>query len=320
MNTDKEHECFGSAMGEICLLPKITCPGEYVIECEADFEARFASLADSVVKDCRDNGIKLILLSGPTCSGKTTAAKKLTTALESEGFAVHLISIDDFFFDRSTLLMQPEPESGKLDYDSVRAIDIEYFGRCIPELVKNGFSRLPVFDFESGSRSSYRKLQARKDVENVYIIEGIQAVYPEVAGLLSEFDTRSIFISVRHSIRVGNVLFSPDEIRLMRRLVRDEERRGAAPEFTFLLWQSVRENEVSSILPHADRCDYYIDSVMGYEIHMLCPYLKKVLRQIPFENEFFRVGEKMFEKLADVEGIASNLLPCDSLYYEFIDP
>lgn len=307
---------------EIALPRSIGSPEELIRLCEEDFELRLEAVSSSVICDCRDRGVRLISLAGPTCAGKTTAAKKLTASLEAAGYAVHLISIDDFFYDREYLheLAKKEGMGDELDYDSVRAIDLYCLEECVKALVGEGKASIPIYDFESGNRSSYRELASHEEKENVYIFEGIQAVYPEVNALLSSVRSRSVFIAPKRSIRIENTLFAPDEIRLMRRIVRDKERRGASPEFTFFLWKGVRANEISSIFPYADRCDYFIDSTMGYEIHILKPYLEGALSNIPSESAYFDKAQTMLACIKGIEKISPSLLPTFSLYYEFIPP
>ena len=307
---------------EIVLPRRIESPEELIRLCEEDFELRLENVASSVIRDCKDGGVRLISLSGPTCAGKTTAAKKLTVALEAAGYAVHLVSIDDFFYDREYLhdLAKKEGGADELDYDSVRAIDLYCLEECVNALVGKGKASIPIFNFESGNRSSYRELVSHDEKENVYIFEGIQAVYPEVSALFSWVRSRSVFIAPKRSIRIENTLFAPEEIRLMRRIVRDKERRGASPEFTLFLWKGVRANEMSSIFPYAEGCDYFIDSTMGYEIHMLKPYLESALSDIPSESVYFDKAQAMLSCVEGIEKISPSLLPPFSLYYEFIHP
>ena len=113
-------------------------------------------------------------------------------------------------------------------------------------------------------------------------------------------------------------MYLPNEIRLMRRLVRDYRFRASTPEFTFYLWQSVRANEEKSIFPYADRCDYFIDSTMPYEIGMLKPYLQTIFARIPKENAFWSDAEKILKKIDAIEEISSDYITENSLYKEFI--
>ena len=152
----------------------------------------------------------------------------------------------------------------------------------------------------------------------VFLFEGIQAVYPKVIDMLDDAPDRSVFMCVASSITVGDVTFEPNEIRLMRRLVRDEAKRGAVPTFTLHLWHSVRENEEKSIFPEADKCDFKLDSTMPFEIHMLKPHVERIFAAHPVEGEDAPVANELLRKLSGVQGISHEYLSENSLYHEFI--
>ena len=291
---------------------------------EREMDERLTACAAAISADCVAHGVRVIRLSGPTCVGKTTAAQKLTEALEAAGRVVHPISIDDFFFGRDVLhQMAAERGDQKLDYDSVKTIDLEALRTCVQELMERGSARIPVFDFVTGYREGYRELTIPEGEEPVFLFEGIQAVYPEVAALFEGVSDRSLFINVmRDTIlydREGNErVFTPERIRLLRRLVRDEAKRGSSPDFTLELWHSVRENEVNAILPHAEACDYGIDSNMVFDIHMLAPHLRRIFREQPCDGDEVAVQDTILAAIDGVEGISDACLDPNSLYHEFI--
>lgn len=312
MNTD--HDSY------ICVPRQLAAPAVTVADYEAELEARISALAERAVEDCDREGIRLLSLAGPTCAGKTTAAKKLTEGLLRRGYAVHIVSLDDFYYDHETLHKMAEENGGFLDYDSVNVMDLPLLRACIEGLMEKGEAQVPVYDFESGSNDARRTVKAEKGKKNIYFFEGIQAVYPEISPMLRRYPSKSMFISVMRGISVDGVNFSSEEIRLCRRIVRDSDRRGATPQFTLSLWDGVRANEERAIFPYAGECDYFADTTLGYELHVLYPYLVPLLQSIERDSEVFGVADGLLGKLTGVVGIPSSLLPQNSLYYEFITP
>lgn len=295
-----------------------------VREKEKEFDDRLSAAARCLCAEVVDRGVRVIRLSGPSCAGKTTTAHKLTAELEAAGRVVYPISIDDFFYSRDRLeAMAQERGDGRLDYDSVAAIDLSALASCVGELLEGGHTRIPVFDFVAGEAREHRELRVAKGEEPVFLFEGIQAVYPEVAALFDGVSDRSIFINVmRETVLVSpqgeERVFSPEDIRLLRRLVRDEAKRGASPDLTLTLWHSVRDNEERSIYPYAPACDWGIDSNMGFDVHMLAPHLRRIFAEKPCDGEEAAEEKEILASLEGVEGISSACLGGDSLYHEFI--
>lgn len=291
---------------------------------EREVDERLTACAAAISADCVAHGVRVIRLSGPTCVGKTTAAHKLTEALEAAGRVVHPISIDDFFYGRDVLhRMAEESGSNRLDYDSVKTIDLQALGQCVRDLMERGSARIPVFNFVSGYPEGYRDLTVPEGEEPVFLFEGIQAVYPEVTALFEGIPERSLFINVMKDTvlfdEAGNErVFPPDRIRLLRRLVRDEAKRGSSPDFTLTLWHGVRENELRSILPYADACDYGIDSNMAFDIHMLAPHIRRIFAEQPCDGDEVAEQDAILVSIEGVEGISDACLNRDSLYHEFI--
>ena len=156
----------------------------------------------------------------------------------------------------------------------------------------------------------------------MFLFEGIQAVYPQVTALFADIPSRSIFSNVRKNIVLTDGeeerVFTPDFIRLLRRLVRDEAKRGTTPDFTLALWKSVRDNEESAIFPFADDCDYTIDSTMAFDIHILTPHLRRIFEEHPCDGREVERAEAILTAIRGVEGIPDGCLAPNSLYHEFI--
>ncbi len=281
----------------------------FVNKCEQDFEDRLDKAAGQIV----NSKIMNILLSGPTCAGKTTTANKVIKEFHNVGKEVTVISLDDFFYERNEI--REVKENKKIDYDSVEVIDLELLRKCIRSAKAGNNIKVPIFDFVSQSRIGYN---AHYITENeVVLYEGIQAVYPEVT---SSFDDEfiGVFINVDEDVTLNGIYFSRDDIRLVRRLVRDRKFRGASAEFTFYLWETVRENEDKSIFPNKNICSVQIDSFMGYELFLMKPYIIDVLSEVPPESKYFERASKMMAKFSALDEISYDYIPKGSLYTEFL--
>ena len=256
-------------------------------------------------------------LTGPTCSGKTTAAKLLTHAFEADGRRVHVISVDDFYYDKTHLLELTRKKGlDTLDYDSEDTIDIDLFGACVESLRAHRSTQLPRFNFHTGLREAGERIVPSD--EDVFLFEGIQILYPRVDEILRSDSYRCIRIEPLSAVEVGGVCYVPNELRLMRRLVRDFRFRSTSPEFTLMLWQSVRSNEDASIFPNVHRCHYSIDSTMPYEVGILKPYLEEILPLVPQNDPQICVAKGILERMKSVSPINADLICENSLYKEFI--
>lgn len=287
----------------------------YVAQCERAFEMKLDAACEAV---CAVEGLKLIGLSGPTCSGKTTTANKLIANLSRLGKTVHIVSIDDFYYDRAQLTARAEANGCEIDYDSIDTIDFDALRECVREVFTDEKTLVPRYDFKSGTRIGYTEYEY--DDNDLFIFEGIQAVYPEITALFREYCYRSVYICAEEPIEIGGQIFLPNEIRFMRRMVRDYNFRAASPEFTCFLWESVRANEEKNIFPYAPDCDIRINSTMPYELNMLVPYLLPLLAQIEETSEFYAPARALMARIAGaaIVPISSAYLAENSLYHEFL--
>ncbi len=286
---------------------------EYVRACDADFEARL----DEVMKDvCSREQLRYVTLSGPTCSGKTTASRKLISEFSERGREVKTISLDDFFRDRSVLEAEAAAENRPLDFDSERALDIPALKAFIDALHAGVPAPLPKFDFVAGGRVSISEFTPKET--DIILFEGIQAIYPVFTDLIKGIPCLSLIISVEDSLTVGDVTLSPRTVRLMRRLVRDYRFRGAAPEFSFQLWEGVTANEDKNILPFTDQAELHINSLLGYEACMLKPYLDPLMKSVPADSPYKKSADSLLHALDGIDVISADYLPENALYREFI--
>ena len=288
----------------------------YIDQCEKSFHNNVVALSQKLMSI---EGLRLIGLTGPTCAGKTTAAAILIEQMQSAGRKVHLVSVDDFFRDQPhgrSLMNEPDGEK-RLDFDSIDALDFELFSQCLSELMMTGKTNVPKYDLGAGRRVGFVELLA-PDQTDVILLEGIQVVYPEISELLHQYTYHSIYIDVGSALAVGDSVFRPEDVRLMRRLVRDYHFRSSEAEFTFFLWHSVRANEEKNIFPHVHLCESRLDSLMGYEIGLLRPYLETVLSQLDADSECRSRAEDILKSIANVAPLNPCWLPSNALYREFI--
>ncbi|MBR7101532.1 MAG: hypothetical protein IKC74_04520 [Clostridia bacterium] len=283
---------------------------KYVLECEEKFHKYLIDISARV----QESGADIILLSGPTCSGKTTLANKIIDDYTENGKDVKVVSIDDFFNDREGIRVVKENE--KIDYDSVDALDFECLEKCVYDLeTKREFS-VPRYDFLTQKRVGYETFKMNENT--VVIFEGIQAVYPEIYGLFSNYDHIGIFTNVDNDVMVNGVHFSRDDIRLSRRIVRDRKFRGATADFSLYLWESVRENEDKNIYPNKNICKIQMDSFLDYELFVIKKYIIEVLKDVLPESKYYGKATELRNKFLSLPEISFDYVPADSLYTEFL--
>ncbi len=291
---------------------------EYIRKCDADFRERLYGVADAVARSFEGKRrIRLVSLSGPTCSGKTTAASMLAARLSEHGKRVHIISIDDFYYDRDYLHeLSVRKGIDGIDYDSEDTIDLSALDVFIDEALSGESAHCPTFDFKTGNRSGYKLVESGEN--DVFIFEGIQAIYPSVTALFEPHGSVSLYIAPLTPISVGDKVFLPDDIRFMRRIVRDANFRNTTADLTMHLWQNVRANEEKNIFPYADTCVYRIDSTHAYELGVLKPYLDSYLATVPADSENYATARRLLEDIADIAPMDASLIGDNSLYKEFV--
>lgn len=286
---------------------------EFVHEVEAAYAAQIEKILPKLVSAKE----RIFTLSGPTCSGKTTTAHQMLDAFAAAGKRVAVVSIDDFFLSREDLSERQHcSPDGQLDYDSLAALDFDYFCECADLICTGKEARLPQYDFVTGQRVGYRTLSP--DSYDVVLFEGIQAIYPEVTAHLRRFPVCEVAIGVRKDVCVNGICFDKREIRLMRRILRDFRKRAASAEFSLFLWRSVAQNEEKNILPYEDDVTIRIASFLPYEVFVLKKPLCEVLATVPKESAYYAQAQELIAKLAPLPEIAEDYVPKDSLFWEFL--
>ena len=262
------------------------------------------------------SGKKFIALSGPTCSGKTTASERICNEFLSRGIRVKTISIDDFYIDRNILLERAKASGKPIDFDSPTTINRALLAECVHRLRLGEVAELPHYSFVEGKCTSVTPF-CGKDAD-YFLFEGIQAIYPNVLDILGRDDVVSLAIRPATSLMVDGKLFSSHGLRFARRLVRDFRYRSAAPEYTFYLWEGVRANEELHILPHEDTLDFLIDSTMAYEPFVIRDYVMHYLSLVPKQNRYYTQALTLMKEYATIPSISSDCVPDHSIFREFI--
>lgn len=279
---------------------------DFILLCEDNYKAQ---IIDTAEKISSDKNIRFIMLSGPSCSGKTTTAAILFKELAKYGKQAEVVSIDDFYRDR----IKDEP---KPDFESAAAIDLEYFGKCVAELTGGREAQLPTFDFSAETRSGYHPHRLAEN--EIIVFEGIQAMYPEILCHIPNEKRKTIYISVSEDVMAYGHYFSGRDIRFVRRLVRDYKFRSSSPARTIGLWDDVVANEEKVIIPEGKKADFVINSLMLYEINVMKNYILESINYDLCNKDEFRIFEELKQRYENVPEMPSHLIPGDSVFREFI--
>ena len=291
----------------------VSINNEFVYECDRTFEKE---LAGAVEKICFGKGARIIGLTGPTCSGKTTAANCLISVLQRHNTGVCVISLDDFYKIQSQRANINLAQIEQIDFDSPETIDSELLSSFTEQLFRQGRAEMPIYDFGSGQRLKSRIVEIHDG--DVVIFEGIQVLYENLGFILRDFGGEILYICPESGIDIDGVKFVPNEIRLLRRIVRDRLFRSSGAEFTLSLWKSVRQNEERNIFPHIKDDCVRVDTTMAYEMNVLKPYLETAIEEISADSKYFSFGQSILEKLSGVNPIGRDAIGKSSLYNEFV--
>ena len=245
---------------------------------EAFHENKLAQVAGCVAEANRERGVRLVLISGPSSSGKTTFAKRLGVQLRVLGLNPVLISLDDYFVDREKT---PRDENGEYDYEALEAIDLEQFNDHLKRLERGESVDIPRYDFISGTRQ-WHDNPLQLDERSVLIVEGIHGLNPALTPGVPESRKFKIYVSCFTSVALDNVSrIATSDNRLLRRLTRDYRTRGNDALSTLARWESVRRGEEKHIFPYQENADVMFNSSLFYEISVLRRFAEPILREVP---------------------------------------
>ena len=279
---------------------------------EALQEKKLAKIAEDIAQR---KGVKLVLLAGPSSSGKTTSCKRLSIQLAVNGLKPLQISLDDYFVDREKT---PKDASGEYDYESIYALDLDLINEQFNALFRGEEVDLPKYDFPSGkSIKSGKKLKLEPN--NVLVVEGIHALNPELTAHIPEEQIYRVYASALTTILLDNHNYIPTtDNRLLRRIIRDYKYRGVSAQETIHRWPSVRAGENKWIFPFQENADAMLNTAMLYELSVLKMQAEPLLQQVPENCEEYAEAYRLLKFLKYFKGIPYNNLPPTSLLREFL--
>lgn len=284
---------------------------QMINEAERRYEAQLHAAAAEILAS---RTIHVVTVSGPTCSGKTTTTEKLKNQLVLAGHPVFLVSFDDFFRNRDTL---PKNTSGRVDYDTAASLDLTLLGSCLERLVRGEQTILPKYDFKTGTRCGTVPYIPHEN--DLILLEGIQAMYPEIRQYLPQTRTYSMVIMPNADVTTPDgKIITAREIRLLRRLVRDVWMRGTSAEKTLSMWADVCANEDANIFPYVAQADFRMDSYLDYELYIIAPLIRTLLADLPKEREGHAYAKDLLVRLSAYQAMPADGVPRDSVFREFI--
>lgn len=279
---------------------------------EALQEKKLAKIAEEIASR---KGVKLVLLAGPSSSGKTTSCKRLSIQLAVNGLKPLQLSLDDYFVDRDKT---PKDENGDFDFESIYALNLDLLNEQFNALFRGEEVELPKYDFPSGkSVKSGKKLKLEPN--NVLVVEGIHALNPELTAHVPEEQIFRVYASALTTILLDNHNYIPTtDNRLLRRIIRDYKYRGVSAQETIRRWPSVRAGENKWIFPFQENADAMLNTAMLYELSVIKMQAEPLLQQVPENCEEFAEAYRLLKFLKYFKGIPYNNLPPTSLLREFL--
>lgn len=282
-------------------------PAKLIFDAEKHYREQMSKIASEIASN---GNYKIILMAGPSSSGKTTSSNIIRDRLSELGYESIVVSMDDFFLNRD---QTPKLPNGDYDFENVTALDLEYLNKFIQDMFDKGEALMPQFNFKTGNREpEYKKIVL--NYNTIVIIEGIHALNPIVFKSHQENMYR-IYISVNSNFESDNELAIPaQKLRLMRRLIRDYRTRGMTISHTLKIWQNVLDGEDMYIKPYKNTANFLINSAHAFEPLMYADKLLPLLKEdssVPLALELIAMLEKC-------NTLSPTLLPEDSLLHEFL--
>lgn len=279
---------------------------------EALQEKKIIQIAEEIAQR---QGVKLVLLAGPSSSGKTTSCKRLSIQLAVNGLKPLQISLDDYFVDRERT---PKDENGEYDYESIYALDLQLINEQFNALFRGEEVELPKYDFQTGkSKKSGKRLKMQPN--NVLVVEGIHALNPELTSQIPNEQIFRVYASALTTILLDNHNYIPTtDNRMLRRIIRDYKYRGVSAQETIHRWPSVRAGENKWIFPFQENADAMLNTAMLYELAVIKAQAEPLLQQVPENCEEHAEAYRLLKFLRYFKGIPYNNLPPTSLLREFL--
>ena len=284
---------------------------EKIIE---DTQEYYFSQIDNAVKGIIEDNSKVVLLAGPSGSGKTTTAKNIAKSLNEKGKIAHVVSIDDFYVGKGNYPLLPD---GSEDFESVYSLNLDLFRKTVDDILTRDSVSLPRFDFATSTRED-NAYTLNLSVDDIIIFEGIHALNPLLLPENHKSEVFKLYVAVKTQIYQNDTLvLSSKEIRLIRRMIRDNLFRNYEHQRTVRIWQNVLDGEEKYIRPFMKEADFVIDTIHPYEIGVYKTILENTKSLEGFEKES-QVINGLVKKLSHFESVNFNLIPKTSMIREFI--
>ncbi len=285
---------------------------DYILLDEALHEKKIANIADEIA---RREKAKVVLIAGPSSSGKTTFAKRLEIQLKINGLKPKTISVDNYFVERKD---NPKDENGENDYECIEAIDTKLLNEHLVKLLNGEEVQLPTFNFKTGQKE-YKGNTMKLAEDEILIMEGIHCLNDKLTYLIPKEQKFKIYISCLTVLNIDYYnRISTTDSRLIRRIVRDNQFRGYSALHTLRMWQSVGRGETKNIFPFQEEADAMFNSSLIYELSVLKDYAMPLLQEITNKMPEFSEAKRLYAMLQYFESIPEEYVPSHSLLREFI--
>jgi uridine kinase len=280
---------------------------------EAIHHQQLSMIGDMITEQRRN--LRIVLISGPSASGKTIFTQRLLTHLRINGLKPRLLMLDNYFLD---IEQRPRDEQGNIDSDSLKALDLTLLQEHVKALIEGKPIEAPVFDYVAGKRCNITQPMHLGGNE-ILVIEGIHALNPKLLAVDNNNILFKIYLSSLFGINVDPMNRVPStEARLIRRMVRGNMFRGVGPEQTFLMWPNIRKGEINNVFKFQEDCDVIFNSSLIYELNALRPYAEAALNKIPDDSPHYEIKIRLLDLLAFFEPLKTTTVPPNSVLREYI--
>lgn len=282
---------------------------------EALHTKSFSLIAEEITRRYRKGGARIVLIAGPSSSGKTTSSKRLAIQLMCNLIIPQIISLDDYFVNRTDT---PRDASGDYDYESLYALDLERFNHDLNALIAGEEVEMPTYNFETGCRE-FRGNKLKLGGNSILLIEGIHGLNPELTASIPEEQKFRIYASALTTLSIDDHNWVPTtDNRLLRRIIRDHKYRGVSALDTIARWQSVRSGEEKWIFPYQENADATINSSLLFELGVMKEYAEPLLKQVPHNVPEYAEAWRLRTLLSYFLPISEKDIPSTSLLREFL--
>ena len=282
---------------------------------EALHDKMFARIADEITRRYHEGGARVVLIAGPSSSGKTTSSKRLGIQLVTNYIIPKIISLDNYFLDREHT---PRDEDGDYDYESLYALDLEQFNKDIKALIAGAEVAMPTYNFQTGERE-YRGNTLKLGENNILLMEGIHGLNPELTKDIADEMKFRVYVSALTTLSIDDHNWvSTTDNRLLRRIVRDFKYRGASAQSSIARWPSVRRGEEKWIFPYQENADAMFNSSLLFELAVMKDYAVPILKQVPVNVPEYAEANRLLRFLSYFKSLDPSNIPSTSLLREFL--